>query len=128
MLITFLNKPELFLHTVKWFQVLLYNSHNLTLVIFLQTVRSIWPIDKTQSGATTPGQSGPGSNDNEGVLNIPQISKARVLWSDGLMLYPRHLLGEWGILPFCRDAVGVFYSPSWLGCLLDEILKLICWH
>ena len=22
-----------------------------------------------------------------------------------------------GVLPFCRDAVGVFYSPSWLGKL-----------
>ena len=26
------------------------------------------------SGATTPGQSGPGSNGNEGVLRIPQSS------------------------------------------------------
>ena len=31
---------------------------------------SIWPIDKTLSGATTPGQSGPGSKGNEGVLHI----------------------------------------------------------
>ena len=28
------------------------------------------PIDTALSGATTPGQSGPGSNDNEGVLRI----------------------------------------------------------
>ena len=35
---------------------------------------SIWPIDKTLSGATTPGQSEPGSNGNEGVLHIPQSS------------------------------------------------------
>ena len=26
------------------------------------------------SGATTPGQSGPGSNGNEGVVHIPQNS------------------------------------------------------
>ena len=32
---------------------------------------SIWLIDRTLSGATTPGQSGPGSDDNEGVLHIP---------------------------------------------------------
>ena len=32
-----------FLHKVKWFQVLLYNSHNLTSVICLHTVCSIWP-------------------------------------------------------------------------------------
>ena len=32
-----------FLHTVKWFQVFLYNSHNLTWAICLHTVCSIWP-------------------------------------------------------------------------------------
>ena len=31
---------------------------------------SIWPIDRTLSGITTPRQSGPGSNGNEGVLDI----------------------------------------------------------
>ena len=35
---------------------------------------SIWPIDRTLSGATTLGQSGPGSDGNEGVLRIPQSS------------------------------------------------------
>ena len=33
---------------------------------------SIWPIDPP--GATTAGQSGPGSNVHEGVLRIPQSS------------------------------------------------------
>ena len=32
---------------------------------------SIWPIDRTLLGATTPGQSEPGSDGNEGVLRIP---------------------------------------------------------
>ena len=76
-----------FLHTVKWFQVLLYNSHNLTSVICLHTAFSILPIDRITSGATGPGQSGPENNDNEGVLHITQISKARALLSDGLMSY-----------------------------------------
>ena len=31
---------------------------------------TIWFIDRTLSDATTPGQSGPGSNDNEGVVSI----------------------------------------------------------
>ena len=44
-----------FLHTVKWFQVLVYNSENLTSVICLHTVCSISPIDITTSGDTTPG-------------------------------------------------------------------------
>ena len=35
-------------------------------------VSSIQPIDRALSGATTLGQSGPGSNGNEGVLCIPQ--------------------------------------------------------
>ena len=34
----------------------------------------IWPIDWTLSGATTPGQVGPGSDGNERVLRIPQSS------------------------------------------------------
>ena len=33
---------------------------------------SNWSIDWTLSGATIPGQSGPGSDCNEGVLHIPQ--------------------------------------------------------
>ena len=35
---------------------------------------SILPIDWTLPGATTPGQSGPGSEDDEEVLCIPQSS------------------------------------------------------
>ena len=35
---------------------------------------SIWPIDKTLLDATTPGQSAPGSDDNERVLCISQMS------------------------------------------------------
>ena len=31
-------------------------------------------IDRTLSGVTTPGQSGPKSDDSEGVLRIPQSS------------------------------------------------------
>ena len=52
---------------------------------------SILPIDGVLSGATTLGQSGPGSNSNEWVLRIPQsfsITEASPL--DGLMSYPGH--------------------------------------
>ena len=46
------------------------------------------------SGATTPGQSGPGSNCNEGVLHIPQSSSiAGTSPSDCLVSYPGHSLG-----------------------------------
>ena len=91
--ITFLNELSSFLHTVKWFQVLLYNSYNSTSVICLHAVCSILPIDRTLSSATLPGQCRPGSNGNEGVLHIHQKSKARALPSNGLMTYPGHLLG-----------------------------------
>ena len=54
---------------------------------------SIWPIDRTLSGATTPGLSGPGSDGNEGVLHIPQAS--RIIGtspSDCFVSYPGHSL------------------------------------
>ena len=47
-------------------------------------------IDKNLSGATTPGQSGPGSNDNEEVLQNNQISWAGASLSDILESYPGH--------------------------------------
>ena len=51
-------------------------------------------IDKTQSSAITPGQSGPESNGNEGVLYIPRSSSITgASQSDCLMSYPGHLLG-----------------------------------
>ena len=113
---------------------------------------SIWLIDKTLSVATIPRQSGPGSNGNERVLHIPQISKDGASPSDYLMSYTGYSLGDgsyfsvemqsvyfialadWEnirtfnaiyrtfvigvggeVLLFCWDAVGVFYSPSWLS-------------
>ena len=49
---------------------------------------SIWSIDRTVQGATTPGQSGPGSDGNKGVLGIPQSSSiAGTLSSVCLVLY-----------------------------------------
>ena len=44
--------------------------------------------------ATSKGLSGPGSDCNEGVLHVPQISKAKASLSDGLISYLRLLLGE----------------------------------
>ena len=45
---------------------------------------SIWPIDGTLKGTTTLGQSGPGSNGNEDVLYILQISKTGTSSSDAV--------------------------------------------
>ena len=98
---------------------------------------SAWLIDRTLSGATTLGQSEPGSNGHEGIFRIPQsfciIGSSP---SDCLVSYPGILLGVGGALPLCRDVVGVFYCPSRLGsinlsthkifiCITDEIKKVL---
>ena len=57
---------------------------------------TIWHIDRILPGATTPGQSGPGSNGNEGELpQIPQTSCiTRTTALDHLVSYLRHSLGK----------------------------------
>ena len=56
---------------------------------------SIWPINRTLSGTTIPGQSEPGSDGNKGVLHIPQsYSITEDSPSDCLISYPRQLLRE----------------------------------
>ena len=71
--------------------------------VLFQTVQfsSIWPLDRTLSGATTSGQSGPGSNGNKGVLCIPQSSSITgASTSDFLVSYLGHSLGE--LYPFAE--------------------------
>ena len=54
-------------------------------------VSSIYPINRTLSGATTPSQSGPGSDGNEEVFRIPQSSSITgTSASDCLVTYPGH--------------------------------------
>ena len=77
---------------------------------------SIWPIDRTLLGATTPGQSGPGSNGNEGVLRILQSSRIiRALPSDCFVSYAGHSLGD--SYP-CAEKQSVYSTAPadrWLG-------------
>ena len=79
--------------------------------VFFQTIQfsistqfsSIWPIDRTLSGATTTGLSGPGSNSNEGILHILQSSCITGdSPSDCLVSYAGHSLGE-GLTPLQRS-------------------------
>ena len=91
----------------------------------------IWLRDRSLSGASNPSQSEPGSNGSKrGTLHY---------WNLTIRLFcviSRKLLS--GVLPPCRDAVNVFYSPSlrdhfcrdavgvfnslnWLGCLKISI-------
>ena len=74
---------------------------------------SIWPINRTLSGAITPDQSRPGRNGNEEVLCIPQSSSITGNSpSDCLVLYSKHSLG--GVLSLSSKAVSIIYSPNWL--------------
>ena len=41
---------------------------------FSTQFNSTWLLDRTLSGATTPGQSGPGSDGNERVLHFPKAA------------------------------------------------------
>ena len=66
---------------------------------------SIWPIDRTLSSVTTPDL---GAMAMKWCFAFP---KAPTLPSDCLMSYLGHSLGV-GVLPLCRDAVGVFYSSG----------------
>ena len=62
---------------------------------------SIWSINRTLSGATTPGQSGRGSDDSKGVLYNSQISRTGVSQSDCFVSYSGHLL-EGGSYPSAK--------------------------
>ena len=91
--------------------------------ILLQTIpfsisivfSSIWPIDRTLSGATNPGQSGSGSYGNEGVLRIPKISSITgASPSDSLVSYPGHSLGE----SYLSAEMQSVYSTAPAGCAI----------
>ena len=56
---------------------------------------SIRPIDRTLSSAISPGQSGPGSDSNEEVLDIPKNSSiTEASQPDYLLPYTGHMLVE----------------------------------
>ena len=75
------------------------------------------------TGITTPGQSGLGSNGNERVFHIPQISRTEAHhYQIQFSVISRTLLGE-GVLLFCTDAVSVFSSPQLTGLRITKIKK-----
>ena len=83
---------------------------------------SIWPINRTLSSVTTPGQSAPGSNGNEGVLHIPQSSSiTRTSPSDCLVSYPGYLLRESYPLQRCSQSI---LQPQPTGQLIFKMAWL----
>ena len=108
---------EFFVLTVRYFQELLYNGHNLTLIICLHTVCSIWFINMILSDATTPGKSGPGSNGNEGVLQIPQISRFPKSRNQMVQCHIQgHSLEGLTTLQRCSRCILQCPLTDWAGC------------
>ena len=98
-------------------KIFLFQAIQFNQTVLIQTIQFsistqisfLSPIVRPLSGAITPGQSGPGSDGNEGVFHIPQTYRITgTSSSDCLVSYPEHL-------PLCRGAVGVFYRLSRLG-------------
>ena len=71
--------------------------------------------DRTLSGATTSGLSGPWSIGNErNTPHFPMLPHYWILTIGLFSVISRTLDGE-EVLALCRDAVDVFYSPKRLG-------------
>ena len=93
-------------------------------------------IYKTLSGATSPSQSGPGSDGNEGVILIPQ-SFSITGASPSFNVISRTLIGGEEVLLLSRYVVSVFCNPSLLGfagkdeqLYMDDLCSfgLVLWH
>ena len=83
---------------------------------------SIWPINRTLSGATIAGQSGPGSDGNKGVLRIPQSSSiTETSPSDCLVSYQDTRLGV-GLTP--HQSVYSTVPADWAMETLIQTIKI----
>ena len=74
----------------------------------------------TLTSTTTPSQSGPGSNGNKEVLNIPQSSRTETSPSVGLVSYTGHKLSLWLFLvpkierPLCDHPSGTVDNMQYI--------------
>ena len=74
--------------------------------------RSLWPLDGTLKGTITPGQSGPGSNSNEGVLHTTKNSRAEASQPDAINYRTQDtLFFGGGSYSSAGDTVSIFYAP-----------------
>ena len=96
------------------YQSFVYIQLNDKTVLF-QTVQ-FDPIERTLSGASTPGSKGPGSDNNERILRIPQSSSITgALPLECLVSYPGLLLVVVGS-----------YPPAEMQCILQpQLTELI---
>ena len=89
-------KHQYFVYTLLDDQILPFQTIQFSMSRLLtvwMSNSSIWPIDKNLSGATSPGQSGPGSNRKNRILHIRKIFKGGVSLSVSVMSYPGNSLG-----------------------------------
>ena len=111
-----LNWIVFYLHSVSMSKTVLFQTIQFSISTQFSSIRH---IDRNLSGATTPSQSGPGSDGNKGVLRIPQIyCITGASPSDCLVSWQRTL--DIGVLPFCRNAVSEL-------CSLSRLCKWILW-
>ena len=104
--------------TFLYISTILFQTFQLSINIQFS---SIWIIRRILSGATTPGQNGPGNDSNKEILRIPQ--RSGITGSSPLFnVISCTLVG--GVLSLCRDSVVVFCSPNWLGHMKNETHKI----
>ena len=70
--------------------------------------RSIWPIDETLTGITTPGQSGPGSNGKEAMTLYSSKFSNWSLITVVVLCYTKDLFFVRESYPLAGDIIGIF--------------------
>ena len=107
-----LIKHHSFVCTLLKYQTPLFQTIQFTkshLFAIILNVKQLYLTYRTLSGATTPSQSGPGSDGNEGVLRIPQGSCIfGTLPLDYLLSYPGHSLE----VSFSSTEIQLVYSTT----------------
>ena len=88
------------------------------------------PIDRTLSGATRSGQSGPWSNSNEGVLHIPQCFSIRLFDVISKTLVGENLIPQHRSISLLCFVYTSFhdeevYGQIFLSSVLQEIFAYI---
>ena len=102
--------------SLAWVRILNVKTVLFKIIHFSVSIQfiSLWPIDKTLSGGTTPNQNRPGSDGKKGYF---AFLKSPALLEPYHQIVSCHIqdtcCGE--ILLLCRDAVGAFCSSSWQG-------------
>ena len=64
-------------------------------------------LDETLAGTTSQGQSGPGSNVNQGVLHIPQTSRTRASLFNAVLCHTQNTPLS-GYYHPADNAIGIF--------------------